>query len=151
MKRFILTGVISLLYGAAYANAIDELNMGLGQDNVFSEATPDAFSFPSTKPGKSELLPIAYPTLPPQIPHTIDKYIPITMEENACTDCHDRQDKIGKAKRETGTKIPMPASHYGGFKGTGDKEEISGSRYICTQCHVPQSDAKPLVENTFIK
>ncbi|MFV7791583.1 nitrate reductase cytochrome c-type subunit, partial [Aliarcobacter lanthieri] len=26
---------------------------------------------------------------------------------------------------------------------------ISDSRFNCTQCHVPQSDAKPLVGNSF--
>ena len=35
------------------------------------------------------------------------------------------------------------------LKKACDKEEVSGSRYTCTQCHVPQSGAKPLVENTY--
>ena len=26
---------------------------------------------------------------------------------------------------------------------------VSPRRYFCTQCHVPQTDAKPLVENDF--
>ena len=26
---------------------------------------------------------------------------------------------------------------------------VSARRYFCTQCHVPQVDAKPLVENVF--
>ena len=26
---------------------------------------------------------------------------------------------------------------------------VSARRYFCTQCHVPQADAQPLVENTF--
>ena len=26
---------------------------------------------------------------------------------------------------------------------------VSPRRYFCTQCHVPQHDAKPLVENQF--
>ena len=28
-------------------------------------------------------------------------------------------------------------------------DKISGTRFFCTQCHVPQVDAKPLVTNTF--
>ncbi len=132
-----------------FADPIDQVNIGIGEDNVFSDATPSAFSYSEKKAGKSELLPIAYSTLPPQVPHSIEKYLPITAEDNACTDCHDRQNKIGKTERRTGKKIPMPNNHYGGFKGEGDKEEVSGSRYTCTQCHVPQSGAKPLVENTY--
>ncbi|MNW21429.1 Periplasmic nitrate reductase, electron transfer subunit precursor [compost metagenome] len=27
--------------------------------------------------------------------------------------------------------------------------DVSPRRYFCTQCHVPQADAKPLVGNTF--
>ena len=27
---------------------------------------------------------------------------------------------------------------------------VTPRRYFCTQCHVPQSDAKDLVENTFV-
>ena len=27
--------------------------------------------------------------------------------------------------------------------------EVSPRRYFCLQCHVPQADAKPLVNNTF--
>ncbi|MEK7438145.1 MAG: nitrate reductase cytochrome c-type subunit, partial [Pseudomonadota bacterium] len=27
--------------------------------------------------------------------------------------------------------------------------EVSPARYQCTACHVPQVDAKPLVQNTF--
>jgi cytochrome c-type protein NapB len=26
---------------------------------------------------------------------------------------------------------------------------VSARRYFCVQCHVPQTNAKPLVENTF--
>ena len=29
------------------------------------------------------------------------------------------------------------------------KEDIAPQRYNCVQCHVPQANAKPLVENTF--
>ena len=28
--------------------------------------------------------------------------------------------------------------------------DVSPRRYFCTQCHVEQTDAQPLVENTFV-
>jgi cytochrome c-type protein NapB len=28
--------------------------------------------------------------------------------------------------------------------------DVSRRRYFCTQCHVPQTDARPLVGNSFI-
>ncbi len=43
----------------------------------------------------------------------------------------------------------MPMSHYGGFDGEGDEQEVSGARYTCTQCHIAQSGAEPLVENYY--
>ena len=149
MNMRILVGIIFCLFGSSlYADAIDQMNMGIGEDNVFSDATPQAFAYSNVKAGKSEMIPLAYSTVPPLISHKIEDYLPITAEENGCADCHDRQSKIGKTEHKTGKKIPMPESHYGGFNGEGDKEEVSGARYNCTQCHVPQSDAKPLIENT---
>lgn len=146
-----LASILCLCNSYIFADGIDQLNIGIGQDNVFSEATPSPFSYPDTKAGKSKLISKAYSTLPPQIPHTVKEYLPITAEDNGCTDCHDKKDKIGKTKHISGKKIPMPENHYGGFNGKGDKDEISGSRYNCTQCHVPQSGAKPLIENTYSK
>ena len=149
MNMRIFAGIVFCLFGGSlFANAIDQMNMGIGEDNVFSDATPEAFAYSDVKAGKSEMIPLAYSTVPPLISHAIAEYLPITAEKNDCTDCHDRQDKIGKTEHRTGKKIPMPESHYGGFLGKGDKEEVSGSRYTCTQCHVPQSGAKPLIENT---
>ena len=147
--KLLIVGIFCMASSGIFAEAIDQLNMGIGEDNVFSDATPETFSYSNKKAGKSELLPVAYSTVPPQIPHAIKDYLPITAEDNECTDCHDRQEKIGKIEKKSGKKTPMPQSHYGGFKGDGDKEEVSGSRYTCTQCHVPQSGAKPLVENTY--
>lgn len=149
MKKILLIGIATVLTTSLFSDGIDQLNLGIGEDNVFSDATPDYFVYPDTKAGKSQLIPLAYSTVPPLIPHIIDEYLPITAENNECTDCHDKPTKIGRTEHRSGRKIPMPASHYGGFHGKGDKEEVSGSRYTCTQCHVPQSDAKPLVENTY--
>ncbi len=80
-------------WGVVLADAIDQMNMGIGEDNVFSDATPSAFAHNEAEAGKSELLPIAYSTLPPGIPHTIAEYLPITIETNDCAECHDRQKK----------------------------------------------------------
>ena len=147
--KILTSSTLCLCVSFLFAGPIDQLNIGIGEDNVFSDATPTAFSYPDIKAGKSKMIPLAYSTVPPLISHTVEKYLPITAEENGCAECHDRQNKIGKTEHRTGKKIPMPDSHYGGFKGKGDKEEVSGSRYTCTQCHVPQSGAKPLIENTY--
>lgn len=83
----------------------------------------------------------SYVQQPPTIPHKIAKY-KITMNHNKCMDCHS-----WTRYRETGaTKISL--THFKDRAGT-DLAKVSPLRYFCNQCHVPQHDAKPLVENTF--
>ena len=78
---------------------------------------------------------------PPLIPHTIRDYN-ITRTHNKCMECHSWQ-----RYREFGaTKVSM--THFRDRSGT-DLANVSPLRYFCTQCHVPQTDAKPLVGNSF--
>ena len=56
--------------------------------------------------------------------------------------CHAR------TRIEESKAIPIPATHYLDRDGTM-RGDISPRRYFCTQCHVPQDEVKPLVDNTF--
>ncbi len=82
-----------------------------------------------------------YPMQPPTIPHKIDGY-QVDLNTNKCMSCHSR-------RRTEESQAPMVSvTHY------MDREaqflaEVSPRRYFCTQCHVPQTDARPLVDNTF--
>jgi len=78
---------------------------------------------------------------PPLIPHTISGY-QITKNFNKCMDCHSFQ----KSKASGATKVSV--THFKTREGT-ELDNISPRRYFCTQCHVPQTDARPLVDNTF--
>jgi len=78
---------------------------------------------------------------PPLIPHTTSGY-QITRNFNKCMDCHAFQ----KAKAAGATKVSV--THFRTREGQ-ELDNISPRRYFCTQCHVAQTDAKPLVENTF--
>lgn len=133
----------------ASVGPLDQTSVGIGQDAIFSEALPSAFDYPDTKAGKSDLIAKSYHTAPPMVPHTLEEYLPITAEENECMDCHDWYDKIGGDYVKGKRKYPMPKSHYGGFAGKGIRDEVSGARYTCVQCHAAVSNAQPLVENTF--
>ncbi len=79
--------------------------------------------------------------MPPLIPHTISGY-QITKNFNKCMDCHAWQ----KTKESGATKISV--THFKTRDGV-ELDTVSPRRYFCTQCHVPQSDAKPLVPNTY--
>lgn len=78
---------------------------------------------------------------PPLIPHTITGY-QITKNFNKCMDCH----AWGKTATTGATKVGV--THFRDRNGM-ELDNVSPRRYFCTQCHVPQTDAKPLVENTF--
>ena len=78
---------------------------------------------------------------PPLIPHTIQGY-QITMNFNKCMDCHAWQ----KTKTSGATKVSV--THFRTREGQ-ELDNVSPRRYFCTQCHVAQTDAKPLVDNTF--
>jgi len=155
-KLRLLTGIVSVILGisllpvthASEQDVLDDINMGLSKESVFDTPTPVVSHYSEQETGESERLPVAYSTLPPQVAHTLTEYLPITMEENECIDCHDRRKYIGY-EWKVGVKVPMPDTHYGSFQVQGGSEDVAGARYNCTQCHVQMSDAQPLVENTF--
>ena len=82
-----------------------------------------------------------YVQQPPLIPHKITGY-KINLKFNKCLTCHSWTNY----KDAEATKISQ--THF----ADRDKEvsaNVAARRYFCTQCHVPQADAKPLVENEF--
>lgn len=78
---------------------------------------------------------------PPLVPHSIEGYI-INTRSNKCLSCHS----WANYKDKGATKISL--THFSNRDGN-DLANVSARRYFCTQCHVPQVDAKPLVGNTF--
>jgi len=79
---------------------------------------------------------------PPLVPHDNDDYT-ISLKENKCLDCHMKQP--GKAEAKS---VEMGESHFVDRQGN-KLDRPSSARYFCTQCHVPQIDAEPLVGTTF--
>ncbi|MGF1643901.1 MAG: nitrate reductase cytochrome c-type subunit, partial [Thiotrichales bacterium] len=57
-------------------------------------------------------------------------------------------DKVGQ--KAAGEPTPLPASHYEPEK-VNNELALDGRRFVCTQCHVPQAEVDPLVQNTFDK
>ena len=82
-----------------------------------------------------------YAMQPPTIPHRVDGY-QVDKNFNKCLDCHSR------TKAEVSQAVPVSITHYmdrdGNMLG-----QISTRRYFCMQCHVPQENARPIVDNTF--
>ena len=83
-----------------------------------------------------------YPMQPPIIPHKVRNY-QIDLKVNKCMSCHSRN-------RTDESQAPMVSvTHYMNRDGNF-LAEVSPRRYFCSQCHVPQLDTDPLVENTFV-
>ena len=78
---------------------------------------------------------------PPLVPHTIRNY-EVSLNANKCLSCHSWKN----AKEMGATKISV--THYVN-REDAVLSDVSPRRYFCLQCHVPQADAKPLVENEF--
>jgi len=133
------------------AKPVKDQSLGLSKTSVNDSPAPEKFSYSEDFPGTSHVLPQAYPGAPQQIPHNIESFLPVTSKNNACKMCHDNQAMMGKKVKGQATSIP--ASHYIDLR-TGDGKmgkDLVGARYVCTQCHVPQANVKPLVTNTFDK
>ncbi|MCE2570100.1 nitrate reductase cytochrome c-type subunit [Motilimonas eburnea] len=78
---------------------------------------------------------------PPMIPHNIRHY-EVDLNANKCLSCHS-----WKNARESGATKISP-THFETREGM-TLSDVSPRRYFCLQCHVPQADAAPLVENEF--
>ncbi|KFC06873.1 nitrate reductase cytochrome c550-type subunit [Trabulsiella guamensis ATCC 49490] len=92
-------------------------------------------------PKEQERMALNYVNQPPMIPHSVDGY-QVTTNTNRCLQCHGVE-----SYRTTGSPRISP-THFMDSDGKV-LAEVSASRYFCLQCHVPQTNAAPIVENTF--
>ena len=83
----------------------------------------------------------SHPMQPPTIPHKIEGY-QLDRDVNRCLFCHSR------TRIEETRAIPLSVTHYMDRDGNV-RGDVSPRRYFCTQCHVPQDEVKPLVDNRF--
>ena len=83
-----------------------------------------------------------WPEQPPVIPHTIQGY-QITLNANKCLTCHGRQFTAQ-------SQAPMISITHFMDRDLQTLASVSARRYFCTQCHVPQTDAEPVIENQFV-
>ena len=83
----------------------------------------------------------AYRQQPPLIPHRIDRY-QINVKVNQCLRCHDWPYNV----EEGAPKVSE--THYIDRNGVA-LDQVARIRWFCNQCHVPQVNARALVDNTF--
>jgi cytochrome c-type protein NapB len=138
MNKLMLVLSGMLLCGAGAVHSADTIQSLRG--NVPLDQERGAPDFKNTQRDRDPI-PRDYIQQPPLIPHNIDRY-QITRNHNKCMSCHS----WSSYKQVGATKVSL--THFKDRAGT-DMANVSPRRYFCTQCHVPQVNAKPLVENEF--
>jgi cytochrome c-type protein NapB len=130
--------MMALVMGVMSTNAMaEELRSLRGTEAIKGDVPSENYRYERDKVAQQR----QYVQQPPIIPHTTKGYL-ITKEFNKCLDCHSWN-------RAADTGAPRVSVTH--FKTREGKElgNVSPRRYFCVQCHVPQTDAKPLVGNTF--
>lgn len=145
MKKFLiaLLSIGALISGAAQAEDIDNpggiggLESLRGVSQLEDTRRADEFKkFP-----KEQSVQDSFVYQPPLIPHSIRNY-EVSLNANKCLACHSWKN----AKEMGATKISV--THYVN-REDAVLADMSPRRYFCLQCHVPQADAQPLIENNF--
>jgi cytochrome c-type protein NapB len=159
---------------ATTSSSVSDESLSLRKANVQSESvvTPRKISYTRAAPGEAKTIERSYDNAPPLIPHSVEGLVPITRNNNSCLGCH--MPEVAPSVHATA----IPKSHFMNFRPTeliakdgklikkgkivarpnGGANDVFATpthgklyagRYNCTQCHVAQSNAKPLVGNTF--
>jgi cytochrome c-type protein NapB len=140
LKISLLTALTVVV--AACATSVVDVNTLRGSSVSAPDAAPSDKAYVGKSPGQLVLIERTYEGQPPLIPHAIDKF-DITPDANDCLDCHISDELNGK-------KMPMlPKSHLVRAADAAAEPSLNMRRYQCNSCHVPQVDAKPLVDNDF--
>ncbi|MDP2809427.1 MAG: nitrate reductase cytochrome c-type subunit [Rhodocyclaceae bacterium] len=125
---------ITLVAGCA---TTEKMVSARGTDVAAADTGFMAREYTGKKPGLQQPIARTFKEQPPLIPHAMTNFDSVTLEENQCMSCHGPE----KYKEKKAPKLGE--SHFAG-------KQISMARYECSMCHVPQTDAPPLVGSTFI-
>jgi cytochrome c-type protein NapB len=129
-------GVLATLFlTLVSADEIATLRKGVAIDEEMAPAAMLRVIEPEVRAIRS------YPMQPPTIPHRTRGY-ELNLLVNKCMSCHARS-------RTEESRAPMiSVTHYMNRDGNF-LAGVSPRRYFCTQCHVNQTAARPVVESTF--
>jgi cytochrome c-type protein NapB len=145
------------------------------EDDVKSAKTIPDVEYSKDPAGTSKKIPRAYDNAPPMIPHDVTDMLPIVKGNNACLNCHTPEIAVTmgatpippthftnyrpttELKGDKLVKEGKVVSPDGDIGNTGDiviakakkLGDLYQGRFNCSQCHAPQAQTKPLVENTF--
>lgn len=127
----------------AAAAPVPDSEIGLAPGTAYEQPPQAPIAFNRIDPGESALRPRPNDEFPPAIPHSIADLETITLGEHSCLDCHDPE-----AAADMGAPA-VPPSHFVDLRQSPEvtSDAVVGSRWVCTSCHVAQTDTEPLVAN----
>ena len=145
--------------------SVKEETLGLIKSDVHSDDENLLGAMPqysTNAPGTAEKIERAFENAPPMIPHMTTGFFPITKDNNICLTCH-MPDKVA-----TTGAVALPVTHFTDYRPKlikqGDKykvdaeegevistklNDLSATRFNCSQCHVPQANVTVDIKNTF--
>ena len=133
-KTFITAALLLIASSVAWAGASNSLRGDVALDAPSVVVSDKAWQDGEGKINRQ------YVQQPPLVPHDIEGFS-INRGGNDCLSCHNWDSDM-----EGATKVGT--SHFLN-RNNEALAKISPRRYFCTQCHVPQRNAKPLVLNSF--
>lgn len=160
-----------LVASAFSASTVNEDSLGIRKTSIYTEdkTVSDETKYGTEAAGGSTKIKRAFENAPPMIPHDTEGMLPITIDNNQCTACHDPM--VAESMGAT----PLPKSHFTSFReqvainkdgdierdgkvvvNSGDLKSIvkplemlSNARFNCSACHAPQSDSEFVPKNNF--
>lgn len=139
MKKLMMATLVGSMMMALVSIAVAGSVTSLRGDNALDA---DAVMFDKAKQEKAQGgFERAWELQPPTIPHGIEKDR-ISLRENTCMKCHSRENH----EKE---KAPAVGDSHFMTRDGEELKKVSTRRWFCSQCHVPQANLSPLVENTF--
>src|SRR5574344_2603272 len=169
LSIFAITSIFAASVNAA--QTIKDDSIGLRHESLLDEnkVAGDETKYRTDPAGTSTKIERAFENAPPMIPHDTEGMLPITIDNNQCTMCHD------PALAESMGATPIPKSHFTSFreqvnldkKGELQRDgkvvanssdlktiikpldHLSNARFNCSACHAPQSDSKIVPKNNF--
>jgi nitrate reductase (cytochrome), electron transfer subunit len=148
MNQTIKTALAALaiaLFASASGIASAQVNSLRGVQADAVDKAPQDLQYQGKKPGLQKPIDRTFKEQPPLIPHAVNNFDEITLEENQCMSCHSAE----KYKEKNAPKLGDSHMSLIDIPGGGMKKEMNMTRWQCNTCHVGQVDAKPLVDNTF--
>lgn len=149
-KLLILTMVLSFYLGSCNSSNAEQFslnNQAIIPEDIASLRGKHSIRALSKIPAKNKIIKDGdydrnFELQPPLVPHKSD-YMKITLTKNRCLDCHSN----ANYREQEADK--MSGSHFITRDGKRLKT-LSPRRYFCKQCHVSQTNAKNLIENTYV-